>query len=173
MNPIVIYYSRTGTTKAVAKEISRQLNCDTQVIVPAKRYSRFFLKCLFRAYKEKRDGVWPLLKSKLNLSLYDTIILGYPVWCGSAPRILHSFLKAQKIQGRTIIPFCTYRGDAGTGNDDLMNAFPDNVWKGGMAVRSRNANNCSEEVARFILKNGLTGGEEKPERKQAPGKPNK
>ena len=155
MSCIVIYFSKSGTTKAVATEISRQLNCDTQPIVPAKRYSRLFLKCLFRAYSEKRDKALPKLKGLINLELYDTIILGYPVWMGTCPRIMYSFIKAQRIRGKQIIPFCTYRGSAGSGDKDLMNEFPDLTWRGVLAVKASKAKNCSAEVAAFIEKQKL------------------
>ncbi|MBQ9358082.1 MAG: hypothetical protein IJT95_00885 [Abditibacteriota bacterium] len=163
MSCIVIYYSKSGTTKAVATELSRQLNCDTQAIVPAKRYSRLFLKCLFRAYREKRDNALPKLKGLINLELYDTILLGYPVWMGSCPRVLFSFIKAQRITGKQIIPFCTYRGSAGTGDKDLMNEFPNLTWRGVLAVKASHAKNCSGEVAAFIEKQKLVknSGEER------------
>ncbi len=155
MNCIVIYFSRRGHTKAVATEISRQLNCDTKDIVPAKWYSGFYMRCLIRSYKEKRDGILPPIRGKLNLSLYDTIILGFPVWWGSAPRVIFSFMKSHKIQGRRIIPFCTYKGSAANADKDLTEAFPDNEWRGLFAVKSAKAKRCSKEVEEFIKKHNL------------------
>ena len=42
-----------------------------------------------------------------NMDEYDTIILGYPIWHGQAPRIISTFLESYDFSGKTIIPFCT------------------------------------------------------------------
>ena len=152
---IVIYFSRSGKTEAVANEISRCLNCETLRIKPAKRYSRFYPKVLLRAYIERRNNIFPKISktSMPNLSMYDTIIIGYPIWAEEAPRIIYSFLAANKFKNKKIIPFCTYSYKPGNHDDKLAAKFKNNIWLGSLEVKAKNASRCKNQVEEFVRKN--------------------
>ena len=65
-----------------------------------------------------------------DMSRYDTIILGYPIWWGQAPKILYTFVESVDFSGKTVIPFCT-SGSSGAGSSaaNLQKAADESsVW---------------------------------------------
>ena len=134
---IVIYFSATGNTKSVAQHIAAVTGADTYEILAAQPYTDDDLNWKddnSRATKEQNDKtVRPEIGSeKLDLSAYDTIYLGYPIWWGQAPRIMDTFVESYDFTGKTVIPFCTSgSSDIGTTGDDLeANAGSGNWLKG-------------------------------------------
>lgn len=65
-----------------------------------------------RANKEQHDdSARPAISSKLeNIENYDTIFIGYPIWWGTMPKIINTFLESYDLSGKTIMPFCTSGG---------------------------------------------------------------
>lgn len=109
-NSVVLYFSATGTTKAIAERISKELNCDIIEIVPKEKYKSEDLNynsdC--RANREQNDSkARPEIENKIDITKYDTIYLGYPIWWGTNPKIILTLLDAYDFTGKTIIPFCT------------------------------------------------------------------
>ena len=134
---LVVYFSATGTTKGVAEQIAVVTGADTYEILAAQPYSDDDLDYNnddSRATKEQKDKtVRPEIGSEqLDLSAYDTIYLGYPIWWGQAPRIMDTFVESYDFTGKTVIPFCTSgSSDIGTtGNELEANAGSGNWLKG-------------------------------------------
>lgn len=108
----VIYFSGTGNTRAVAENISRQLGADIYEIVPQDPYSSEDLdysndNC--RANKEQQDAsARPAIGNDLSKAVEsDTIYVGYPIWWGTAPRIIDTFLDKYNLSGKKVYVFCT------------------------------------------------------------------
>ncbi len=123
-NILVAYFSCSGTTETVAKEIAEETEADLFKIKPLKAYSEEDLdygNAESRASVEQDDdNARPEIKNEVNnIQQYDTIILGYPIWFGKAPKIIWSFLESYDFTDKTIITFCTSGGSdiAGTGKD--------------------------------------------------------
>ena len=134
---LVVYFSQTGNTKGVADKIAAVTGADTYEILAAQPYSDDDLNYNnddSRATKEQNDKtIRPEIGSeKIDLSAYDTIYLGYPIWWGQAPRIMDTFVESYDFTGKTVIPFCTSgSSDIGTTGDDLeANAGSGNWLKG-------------------------------------------
>ena len=94
---IVVYFSCTGNTKAVAEEVAAQTGSELHEIVPEEPYTEEDLNynndnC--RANIEMNDPESrPAISNTIeNFSEYDTIYIGYPIWWGSLPRIMNTFL---------------------------------------------------------------------------------
>jgi flavodoxin len=107
---LVVYFSRTGHTQMIAEEISKKLGSDTQEIKAIKPYSTGFFgfqKALLDAtFKRTPDiNVIPT-----NLSKYDLIIIGSPVWGGSLSAPVRSFLAKYKTQVKDLAFFTTQGG---------------------------------------------------------------
>ena len=71
---------------------------------------------------------------------YDTVIIGFPIWWGVAPRIIETFLESYDFAGKTIVPFCT-SGGSGVGRSDT--ALHKNVtggvkWEKGVQINRPN-----------------------------------
>lgn len=110
VNSVVLYFSATGTTKKIAERIARELNSDIIEIIPKEEYKPEDLDynndC--RANKEQNDSKSrPEIKNTFDISKYDTIYLGYPIWWGTNPKIILTLLDKYDFTNKTIIPFCT------------------------------------------------------------------
>lgn len=127
---LVVYFSATGTTKAIAEKIAGQTGASLYAITPAQPYTSDDLNYNdnnSRANREMNDAsVRPeLAGDKIDLDSYDAIYLGYPIWWGTAPRIVESFLDSYSCDGKTIYLFCT-SGSSGAEKSlkDLQKLYP-------------------------------------------------
>lgn len=109
---LVVYFSCTGNTKAVAEKIADICSADIYEIVPAEPYTSADLNynddnC--RANREMNDeSARPEIGSQpIDLSGYDAVFIGYPIWWGTMPRIINTFLDSYDLSGKTVMPFCT------------------------------------------------------------------
>lgn len=109
---LVVYFSATGNTKAVAGEIARLTGADLYEIVPAVPYTDDDLNynnkdC--RANQEMNDAsARPAIGSRaIDVSSYDIVFIGYPIWWGTMPRIINTFLDTYDLSGKAVLPFCT------------------------------------------------------------------
>lgn len=108
---IVIYFSCTGTTEKVAQWVAEEGQADLYRIYPAIPYTeddlKYYTNC--RADQEQsNDNARPEIGNLPdNLSQYDVIFLGYPIWHAKAPKIIYTLLESVDISGKRIIPFCT------------------------------------------------------------------
>ena len=153
---LVVYFSATGNTKGVAEKIAAVTGADTYEILAAQPYSDNDLNYNnddSRATKEQNDKtIRPEIGSeKIDLSAYDTIYLGYPIWWGQAPRIMDTFVESYEFTGKTVIPFCTSgSSDIGTTGDDLeANAGSGNWLKGKRFASGTSQAEVEEWLATF------------------------
>ena len=75
-----------------------------------------------------------------DMDSYDTVIIGFPIWWGIAPRIIETFLESYDFSGKTIIPFCT-SGGSGVGRSDSelhKNVSGDVKWEKGVQINRPN-----------------------------------
>lgn len=119
---LVVYFSCTGRTEAIANHIAGETGGRRYRIIPATPYTSADLNysdsnC--RANKEQNDPAFrPVISGSVeNMDEYDIIFLGYPIWWGQAPRIISTFLETYNFSGKTIVPFCT-SGGSGIGSSD-------------------------------------------------------
>lgn len=108
---LVVYFSPTGTTRKVARDIAEVLSADTHEIVPEIPYSKEDLMYYTngRADQEQADANSRprIAGDPIDIDAYEIIIIGYPIWHGQAPRILNTFLESYDFSEKTILPFCT------------------------------------------------------------------
>lgn len=133
---IVVHFSRTGHTKPLAEYIKDELNAEMYEIEAKIPYTdddiKYYTDC--RADREQNDpSARPEIAGELpDLSKYDTVFLGYPIWHGQAPKIIYTFLENVDISGKTIIPFCTSASSpVGSSAENLHPLAPDAVWEDG------------------------------------------
>lgn len=107
----VIYYSRSKNTKGFAKEIAKTVDADIFEVKPVKKYSKNYLgACLQWITRHSNQEIKEI--KDLDLSKYDTIYIGTPVWYWTISPPIQTFLKNNDLSGKKIIPFCT----SGSGN---------------------------------------------------------
>ena len=150
---IVVYFSHTGenysvgvisegNTAKVAKVIAAKTGADIFEIKEAKPYPQSYDACIDVAKKELRDKARPEIAGDLpDLTDYQVIYLGYPNWWGDCPMIVYSFLENSKIEGKTILPFCTHEGSGlGSTAKNLQKVFPGaKVELNGLSLRGATA----------------------------------
>ena len=117
---LVVYFSTDDTIRAAAFTIADELSADLFEIQPVEPYTADdvnYHNSQSRTSIEQNDPqARPSIASlPEDLSRYDTILLGYPIWWGQAPRILYTFMESVDLTGKTIIPFCT-SGSSGVGS---------------------------------------------------------
>lgn len=122
---LVVYFSCTGNTKAAAQAIATAANGTLYEITPAQPYTDADLDYnddKSRTTIEQNDSsARPEISGSVeNWEQYDTVFLGYPIWWGTAPRILDTFVESYDFTGKTVIPFCTSAAsDIGSSGADL------------------------------------------------------
>lgn len=105
---LIVYFSRTGTTEAVAEEIQRLTGSDLMELKTVVPYPASYSDCLAQAQEERANNARPELFTTIsNMSDYDTVYVGYPIWCYTAPMAIFTFLESYDFTGKTVIPFCT------------------------------------------------------------------
>ena len=153
---LVVYFSCTGTTKLVAEYVTEILGADIYEIVPEDPYTEADLAYYTngRADQEQNDpDVRPAISGGVgNMDEYDTIIIGYPIWHGQAPRIISTFLESYDFSGKTIIPFCTsHSSGIGSSASNLHTLCSDSaVWMEGKRFESGVSEESVQEWIGYI-----------------------
>ena len=117
---LVAYFSASGVTKKVAEKLAVVANADIHEIKPKVPYTKADLNWMdkkSRSSVEMNDKTFrpEIVKEDLNLSSYDTILLGFPIWWYVAPTIINTFLENYDLSGKRIVLFAT-SGGSGFGN---------------------------------------------------------
>jgi len=108
---IVVDGERFGTTQYVAQLIQNQLGGDLLLIQTKETYPSDFDAVREENNQEQSSNILPeLVDLALDISQYDTVFIGYPVWSTDVPQAIRSFLKTYDLSGKTLIPFCTHAG---------------------------------------------------------------
>lgn len=114
MKTLVAYFSASGVTERVAKAVAEAAGADLFAIVPEQPYSDADLNWknpLARCNREKlgRKDV-PVAGRVENMSEYDTLYIGFPIWYACAPNVVNTFLKGYDLSGKKIRVFATSGG---------------------------------------------------------------
>ena len=132
----VIYYSLDGNTRFVASEICRATGAQSIEITRNKKLPGLPIVKHFVGGMEvklkKSPPVTPLL---MDLSPYETLYVGAPVWASSFASPLRTFLAANGFKGKKIHLFCCYAGNPGTALSDMKAMFIRSEFGGELSIR--------------------------------------
>lgn len=158
---LVLYYSQTNNTKAVAEEIANRLGADIEEIVAVNPYDGDFQATIERCKQEREKGVLPDIQPiKADISQYDVIFIGYPVWFGTYAPPVTAFLGNVDLSGKKIVPFCTFgSGGLESSVKDLAAAQPKAEILPGYGVRAARMEAMPEEIDWFLKANGFMEGD--------------
>ena len=158
---LVLYYSQTATTRAVAEEIGSRLGADIEAIVPAVPYDGDYQATINRGIKERQEGTTPEIQPlAANLEAYDYIFLGYPIWFGTYAPPIAGLLEAVNLDGKKIVPFCTFgSGGHDASVKDLKAKLPNAEILPGYGVRAARIDAMPAEIDRFLKAGGFLEGE--------------
>lgn len=108
---LVVYYSYTGNTRALAQLVRQRTGGDLFELQPATPYSADYDTVVKQGKQEVEAGYQPPLKAKVeNLASYDVVFVGTPIWWYTVAPPVATFLAQPELAGKTIVPFCTHGG---------------------------------------------------------------
>ena len=161
---LVVYFSRSGempevgeiekgNTAVLAEKIAGRLNGDLFELRPADdRYSTVLEELSEQALTEQEERARPPIADRLpDLSEYDVIFIGAPVWHGDWPMILYTYFEGADLANRRLIPFCTHNG---TGiaplEQSLKRSCPYSQVEKGLGIRGVDVQNDPDRVERTL-----------------------
>ena len=140
MKTLVAYFSATGTTEAVAKDLAAVTGGTLYEIKPEVRYTSADLDWHDKASRssvEMQDKAFrpAIVKDLADADTYDLIYIGFPVWWYTAPTIINTFIETYGFKGRTVVFFATSGGSSiDKANAEFKSAYPDINWKAGKTL---------------------------------------
>lgn len=157
---LVVYYSASGNTERVAKDIADAAGADLFEITPTEVYSDDDLNWrnsdsrVSREHDDESLRDVPLTTTEVpDWDSYDTVFIGYPIWWGIAAWPVDNFVKANDFTGKTVIPFAT---STSSGMDQSGNLLRDLAgtgdWQDGQRFRS---NASADDAADWVSSLGL------------------
>lgn len=157
---LVVYYSASGHTEAVANDIADATGGDLFELVPQEQYSDEDLDWtqddsrVVQEYEDESLRDIPLVEDTVeNWDEYDTVFIGYPIWWGIAAWPVNNFVENNDFTGKTVIPFCTSAssgmGDSGTLLEEMAGTGD---WQEGQRFASSAS---SDEVIEWVDGLGL------------------
>ena len=115
MKKLVTWFSAGGVTAKKAKALAKAAGADLQEIAPKEKYTGADLDWTNKNSRCSRENADPtsrpaLAEEKTDLSAYDVIYIGFPIWWGVAPRIINTFIESNDLAGKKIVLFATSGG---------------------------------------------------------------
>ena len=130
MKALIVYYSLGGNTKKIADLIKEKLNINSLEIKLVTPYSGSYDDIVEKGQDEVNSGYMPKIKQlPANLSDYDTIILGSPVWWYTYAPAMKTFLNNYDLSNKNIYIFATNGGWIGHTFEDFKKALPNSNIK--------------------------------------------
>ena len=154
---LVVYYSRSGNTRAVAEAIHAAVGGDIVELQPVTPYPEAYRATTDQAKQELASGYKPPLKNRIgHIEAYDVVFVGSPNWWGTVAGPVRTFLSEYDLAGKRIAPFITHEGSAlGRSVADIKTFCPKAVVLDGLAVRGSRAASAQGEVAAWLRKIGM------------------
>lgn len=150
-----------STTEYMANMIKQAVGGDVYFIETQEKYAVDFNQLRDDNHKEMDENILPALKDKgLDLSAYDTVFIGYPVWATDVPQAVLSFLNEYDLSDKTVIPFCTHDGyGAGSSYQSVADASHSQNVLNGISVESKDVPTAQDSINSWLTSIGITANE--------------
>lgn len=154
---LVTCFSRSGNTRVVAGLIQRAVGADLFEILPATPYPDEYVATVEQARQERDNDVRPPLTAQVgDITRYDTVFLGFPVWGETAPPVIRTFLSTHDLTGKTLIPFITHGGyGPGASQTVLARYAPKAHLRTGFVMEAEQERRTMNKVGEWLEKAGL------------------
>ncbi len=146
-----------GNTEVVAKMIQEMTAGDLFRIEPVNAYPEDYTEATEVAQQELRTNARPKLTGHVEImASYNVVVLGYPIWWGTMPMPVFTFLEGYDFSGKTIAPFCTHEGSGlGRSVTDIKKMCPRSTIFDGLAVRGGDVKNAQNVVLGWLREMGM------------------
>lgn len=135
MSKLIVYFSYTGNTKMIANKIKEKLNCESIEIKTVIPYSEDYDTVVNDEQNSEASNHLPDIQSiGIDLSKYDEIILGTPVWWYRPVPAIRTFLIQNDLSGKVIKPYATNAGWLGRTFKEIETLCPDSKIVEGMNI---------------------------------------
>ena len=140
MKTLVAYFSATGTTEAVAKDLAEVTGATLYEIKPEVKYTAADLdwrdnESRSSVEMQDKNSRPAIVKDLKDADSYDVIYIGFPVWWYTAPTIINTFIETYGFEGKTVIFFATSGGSSiDKANKDFASVYPKINWKAGKTL---------------------------------------
>jgi flavodoxin len=149
---------KVGNTKIVADYISAFTGADQFEIKTSKYDGMAYKPLCDLAKEEQQNGELPPFEGSVDVSKYDVIFIGGPVWWGTYPQVMFTFFKKYDLNGKTIIPFTTHEGSGlGSCVKDVKKAYPKATVEQGFSIYGHDVRTGKERVEKWLKKLGYQG----------------
>ena len=155
---LVAYFSHSGNTREVARQISEATGGDLFEIVPATPYPTEYRAVVDQGKKEIEAGVRPALKNPVgDLSQYDVIFVGSPCWWATIAPPVATFLTSCDLASKTVVPFMTHEGSRmGRSEEDIRKLCAGATLLGGLPLRGGAVKDSRDAVRKWVQGLNLT-----------------
>ena len=155
---LIAFFSWSGNTRGIAREIQRQTGADLFEITLVNPYSSDYNTVLMEAQRDQHDRGRPEISEHIgNMDEYDTILLGYPNWWASIPMPIASFLEEYDFSGKQIIPFCSHGGGRfGQSLTAIAKLVPDADIREGLSVHYSGGSSLPDDISAWLIKNRIS-----------------
>lgn len=149
---IVVDEGNYGTTEYVARMIQENVGGDLHLIQTQEPYPADFEELRDLNHSEMAENYLPVLvESNLDISKYDTVFIGYPVWAAEVPQAVIAFLNKYDLTGKTVVSFCTHDGyGAGGSYETIRKASHAAELPEGLAIEAKDVPAAENTVAAWL-----------------------
>ena len=131
---LVTYFSASGVTAKTANKLAKEVDGDVFEIEPKEKYTSADLNWMDKKSRSSVEMNDPASRPEIakqveNMDMYDTVLVGFPIWWYVEPKIIDTFLDSYDFSGKTVIPFAT-SGGSGIENveKNLQKEYPNINW---------------------------------------------
>jgi flavodoxin len=156
---LIIYYSRSGNTREIARQIHEIVGGDIMELETVNPYPEEYNAVTKQAKEELNSGYKPPLKTKVkNIAAYDVIFVGSPNWWSTIASPIRTFLSEYDLSGKTIAPFITHAGSRlGRSAADISTLCSKSTILDGLAIWGKDVKTAQNEVLAWLRKLGMQG----------------
>lgn len=155
---LVSYFSHSGNTREMARQIGEATGGELFEIVPVVPYPADYQTVVDQAKREINAGVRPALKTRVeDMSQYDVIFVGSPCWWATVAPPVATFLASYDFAGKTVVPFMTHEGSRmGRTEADIRKLCPQSTVPDGLPIRGSAVGSSKDAVEKWVRGLGLT-----------------
>ena len=159
---LIVYFSHTGNTRTIAGYIHDMVESDMVELKTKNAYTDDYDTLLAQVRREVADEYCPPLATRIeNISSYDVIFVGYPIWVETAAPPVRTFLTSYDLSGKTVVPFCTSGTSSAETSYRLVRSLsPHSTVLEGIQIRRGTYDTARERVTEWLRRIGIVESKE-------------